>query len=254
MSIIVNDYDWMRNDYFSELTVGNISYPTVEHAFQAMKTLNQDERREIAKSVTVKEARQLGKNCHLRVDWEEDLKVEVMTSLIRQKFNNPTLGEKLARTGHEDIILRGYDNFWGTGRNDDGLNVMGEILEEVRQTTQIIFGVPSLEDKSSDELPPTLVEAILTSADQELAQSCQDLLNEVNNITRFVDRNDFNVNFIVNQTGVSRQIVEEAVSSLKNLIKTRDYLINLLSSKEDSLNKYDDEDEEDDYEDEEDNY
>ena len=58
------------------------SYRTVEHAFQAAKTLDEDERRRIRNEPSAAGAKQRGKHATLREDWET-IKVDVMRELLR---------------------------------------------------------------------------------------------------------------------------------------------------------------------------
>jgi predicted NAD-dependent protein-ADP-ribosyltransferase YbiA (DUF1768 family) len=47
-----DEYEFLSNFYPSPFTVDGIYYPTVEHYFQAMKTLNVEKRKEIAAAST----------------------------------------------------------------------------------------------------------------------------------------------------------------------------------------------------------
>jgi predicted NAD-dependent protein-ADP-ribosyltransferase YbiA (DUF1768 family) len=48
----------------------NITYPTAEHAYQASKTLDVEQRRKIAALATPAEAKAAGRALKLRDDWE----------------------------------------------------------------------------------------------------------------------------------------------------------------------------------------
>ena len=62
-----------------------IIYPSVEHAYQASKTLDKNERLKIANLSTPGRAKRAGQKLEIRPDWEE-VKVPIMESLVRQKF------------------------------------------------------------------------------------------------------------------------------------------------------------------------
>lgn len=106
---------------------------TVEHMYQAMKTLDQDERMEILFAKTPGIAKKLGRICTVRPDWDE-IKVGVMRKALQIKFENPTLREKLLDTG-DAILIEGNnwgDTYWGMC-NGVGKNMLGVLLMEVRQ-------------------------------------------------------------------------------------------------------------------------
>ncbi len=121
-SIIVDDF--------------GIKYPTVEHVFQASKTLNRNERRRIARMKTPAEAKKYGRKVKLRDDWEE-VKVSIMKAFVRQKFsNNPALKKILLNSGNAIIEEQNNwsDTFWGIDeRTGKGENHLGRILMEIRE-------------------------------------------------------------------------------------------------------------------------
>lgn len=110
-----------------------LDYPTVEHAFQAMKTLDHGERREISGQPTPGKAKGRGRNVLLRPDWEI-VKVGVMRTLVTAKFmSNPNLATKLLSTGDAQLIEGNnwHDRFWGVC-DGEGENYLGRILMQVR--------------------------------------------------------------------------------------------------------------------------
>ena len=113
--------------------------PTVEHVFQASKTINTEEQREIACAPTPGKAKQLGRKVALRYDWE-DIKVDVMRQLIMQKFADADLRQQLLNTNDEELIEGNWwhDNFWGDCYCDKcagitGKNILGELLMDERK-------------------------------------------------------------------------------------------------------------------------
>ena len=89
------EFDFLSNFYPSPILVGGDLYPTVEHAFQALKTLDKEERKEIRLASTPGRAKRLGRKCTLRSDWETH-KVSIMDRLIFRKFaSSSELEEKL---------------------------------------------------------------------------------------------------------------------------------------------------------------
>ena len=108
----------------------------MEHAFQAAKTLDEDERRRIRNEPSAAGAKQRGKHATLREDWEQ-IKVGVMRDLLRQKFGTDPLRSRLLKTGKSKLVEGNWwgDRFWGVcegkGENHLGLLLM-EIREELR--------------------------------------------------------------------------------------------------------------------------
>lgn len=93
-------------------------YRSVEHAYQAAKTLVPEE---IAKfrelGLTAAMARRLGYRVTLRPDWE-DVKRPTMQRLVTAKFRHPVLRERLLERG-DLLLVEGntwHDNYWGACR------------------------------------------------------------------------------------------------------------------------------------------
>lgn len=108
-------------------------YPTVEHAYQASKTLDKEERGKIRAAATAAIAKRLGKTVTLRGGWEE-LKLPYMEVLVREKFTrHPELGKRLLATGKEELVEGNWwgDTFWGVSQGK-GENHLGKILMQIR--------------------------------------------------------------------------------------------------------------------------
>ena len=109
-----------------------IVYPTSEHAFQAMKTTNMDERRAVAVCATPGQSKRKGRKVPLRPDWE-DIKIAVMETVVRAKFQqHQDLEERLIQTGNAELIEGNtwQDRFWGVCGT--GENHLGKILMKIR--------------------------------------------------------------------------------------------------------------------------
>ena len=109
-----------------------LRFPSVEHAFQAAKSLDPNVRWQFQYCRSAGEAKQRGKMIKLRPDWEE-VKIQVMTDLIRNKFQSPQLKQRLLDTGYAHIEEGNNhgDRFWGTVKGQ-GQNELGKILMKVR--------------------------------------------------------------------------------------------------------------------------
>lgn len=120
------EYDFLSNFYVERDGV------TTEHLFQSFKTLDKEAQDLIMKAPTPGQAKRLGRQVPLRSDWEE-VKDDVMLMLVRDKFEDPELAEKLLATGEAELIEGNTwgDTYWGVCRGR-GLNKLGRILMQVR--------------------------------------------------------------------------------------------------------------------------
>ena len=113
-------YKEFSNFYPSPIVMGVVTWPTVEHYFQAQKFPG---------------AKKLGRtrSLHFRADWEE-VKEMVMLEALQAKFEqNPDLATILKGTGTALLKEKAaWDNYWGTGKTGNGRNRMGELLMIVR--------------------------------------------------------------------------------------------------------------------------
>jgi ribA/ribD-fused uncharacterized protein len=126
-------YSFLSNFHPSPIIYGGLVYPTVEHAFQAMKTQDHAMRRKISDASGPRVAKTLGRNVELRPDWD-DIKLSVMNLFVTRKFTESTdLGTRLIATGDAELIEGNHwnDTFWGVC-GGVGENHLGKILMEVR--------------------------------------------------------------------------------------------------------------------------
>jgi len=126
-------FEFLSNFYSSTVRFEGVLYPTVEHAYQASKTKDPKIRELIRKNKDPSVAKQLGQGIIFREDWQE-VKLEIMRSLIKEKFENPFLRPKLLATEDAVLILNNKwnDRFWGVCRGS-GENWLGKILMEERE-------------------------------------------------------------------------------------------------------------------------
>ena len=140
INVFDGEFAFLSNFYPSPISDADntITFPTVEHYFQAAKTLNDIEAREIAAAATPGLSKRLGRHCALRPDWE-DIKIDVMRDALRLKFAIPELREKLLATGDEELCegTTWHDRFWGVCTCDrcggHGENHLGQLLMEIRK-------------------------------------------------------------------------------------------------------------------------
>lgn len=112
-----------------------VSWPSVEHYFQAMKFEDAQYREVIRAADHPRKARRLGRSRRkkLRPDWKVVRKV-IMTRAIYTKCRaNPDVAQRLLATGERRLVENNsYDYFWGCGRDRRGYNYFGRILMSVR--------------------------------------------------------------------------------------------------------------------------
>jgi len=122
-------YRWLSNFWPAQVDLDGVIYPSVEHAYQAAKSLDENDEREPFQYGTAGEAKRRGRKLKVRADWEK-VKVPVMRILIAKKFApDTTLATKLVATGDVDIIEGNTwgDTFWGVCRGE-GENNLGKLI------------------------------------------------------------------------------------------------------------------------------
>jgi ribA/ribD-fused uncharacterized protein len=131
---------FLSNFYPARVDFEGLEYPTVEHAYQAAKTVLAEERIQIQSAMSPSEAKRLGRQITIRSDWD-GLKIGIMAELVFSKFfEHPALGELLVGTGTRTIVEENWwgDTFWGTCRGK-GRNELGRILMNVREALRQIY-------------------------------------------------------------------------------------------------------------------
>lgn len=130
---------FLSNFYSSPIELDGVTFPTVEHAFQALKSTDPDRYAEIAAAPTPAAAKKMGRKVTLRPDWDR-VKDTVMADLLALKFKDPALRAKLLATGDE-VLVEGntwHDQYWGdctcwTHAGVMGANTLGRLLMMERQ-------------------------------------------------------------------------------------------------------------------------
>jgi len=131
------DFDFLSNFYPHDIVIDSVSYPTVEHAFQALKTDDEGERNRVRESKSPYLAKRAGRQVTMRDCWNEE-RFDVMTRVLRVKFADPDLAAKLLATGDRPLIEGNTwrDTTWGCvkGKEGDwrGQNRLGIALMLVR--------------------------------------------------------------------------------------------------------------------------
>src|SRR5271170_7502939 len=115
-------YRWLSNFWPARVTLDSMEFGSVEHAYQAAKTLDLEVRAQIAALPKPGQAKSHGRKLEVRDGWN-NMKLAVMEDLLRQKFADAELRQKLLDTG--DTYLEEsnvwQDFFWGVC-DGNGLN------------------------------------------------------------------------------------------------------------------------------------
>lgn len=132
-------YRFLSNFYPILILFEDIVYPSVEHAYQAAKTVDIPIRKEIAALKTAGKAKQRGSTIQKRSDWDE-IKHRIMYTFLCMKFSNPILKRYLLATG-DTLLIEGntwHDNYWGVCEciycraHTTAHNYLGKLLMQVR--------------------------------------------------------------------------------------------------------------------------
>lgn len=133
------EYSFLSNFTYLEkpLCGDGLSFPTVEHFYQAMKTKDKSLRKVISEHPSKGLKKFVRENVTLRDDWD-DIKLSVMEYGLRWKFsdNNPILKRKLLATKGVELVELNYwnDIFFGVClKTGEGENHLGKLLMKIRE-------------------------------------------------------------------------------------------------------------------------
>lgn len=136
------DRYFLSNFYPCVIVYDEREWPSVEHAYQAMKTTNlkiqEFIRQEVKRPGEVKQIMS-DRLIPLRPDWNK-IKFDIMYELLKIKFNDPQLAQRLIDTGTERLIEWNtwHDNTWGVctcprcQTYKPAKNALGRLLMDIR--------------------------------------------------------------------------------------------------------------------------
>lgn len=126
-------YRFLSNFFPVQIEYEGQLYRSVEHAYQAAKSLDSEVRAGIASCSSPGTAKKAGQQMSLRNDWEE-VKLSVMEELLRLKFSHEALKSLLLATDGHDLIEGNWwgDRFWGVCKGS-GQNHLGKLLMKIRE-------------------------------------------------------------------------------------------------------------------------
>ena len=111
---------------------------SVEHKYQAAKTISDEWQEKILNAKSPGEAKRLGRLCPVRGDWDQ-IKLAKMEEFLKWKFSFPQLRKALLETGDRELIEGNTwgDTFWGMVKQEDdsweGQNNLGKLLMKLRE-------------------------------------------------------------------------------------------------------------------------
>jgi len=132
------EFRFLSNFFVAPVEFEGKVYPSSEHLYQALKTLDPEEREQVRLAPTPGASKKMGKTITLRPDWD-DVKDGIMEEIIRLKFTqNPELAEKLLATGDAELIEGNWwgDVYWGICKGE-GLNKLGLLLQALRSSSEL---------------------------------------------------------------------------------------------------------------------
>ena len=128
------EYFFLNNFYETPVEYEGMTYWSAEAAFQAAKCFDPSARKSF-QTMTPEQAKIHGRQVFLRSDWE-DVKVQVMYDVLKNKFSSETIRNKLMSTGSA-ILIEGNnvnDRFRGVDlETGEGENHVGKILMNLRE-------------------------------------------------------------------------------------------------------------------------
>lgn len=135
ISEFTGKYRFLSNFYTCAVMFEGITYPSVENAYQAAKTLDHEDR-VMFTTCSAAQAKKWGSpagRIKIRKGWEE-MKVGVMSYLIKKKFTEYPFWLALLSTGEAHLEEGNFwgDVFWGKYRGE-GENWLGKILMQTRK-------------------------------------------------------------------------------------------------------------------------
>jgi N-glycosidase YbiA len=122
---------FLSNFHPSPMEVEGHTFSNVEAAFQAHK-YPRDEWHKFD-GLTPGQAKRLGRKGTLPPNWDEE-KVNVMSRLLKIKFSDTILKEKLLSTREAELVEGNTwgDTYWGVCAGE-GQNMLGKLLMELRK-------------------------------------------------------------------------------------------------------------------------
>ena len=152
------EYSVLSNFYPVKINYMGVLFPTVEHAYVAAKNPTKQFILSIAALPAEKAgvAKKMGQRTKIRSDWDQ-VKLTIMDTLVRQKFNEGAFQKALLSTHNEQLIEGNWwhDNFWGACncnkcKGVTKYNHLGKILMQIRSelNDKLIYELTRMRDEN----------------------------------------------------------------------------------------------------------
>lgn len=128
---------FLSNFYRTKVVYDGLEYPTAEHAFQAAKCTNSQDKEKIRTTKSSQMAKRLGRKVLLISNWDKN-KNSIMESILRAKFQQLPLKQLLKNTDNRQLIEENkwHDIYWGVCKcskhKSNGQNILGTLLMKIR--------------------------------------------------------------------------------------------------------------------------
>lgn len=170
-------YAFLSNFHRHPLTFEGEQYPTSEHAFNAAKTLDPDERARVQHAPSPAQAKAVGQTVTLRAHWDARERHTAMAGALAAKFTDPGLRTGLLSTG-DALLIEGNthcDQFWGDcvcsrHRQWPGHNHLGRALMALRSQLRRDTGDRWVRVAVTGHRPHLVTPAQATFGQSELAR------------------------------------------------------------------------------------
>lgn len=144
---------WLSNFALVKIVLDGIEYPSTEHAYMSAKCSNPTWKKVCANpTITCGQIKFLGGTVKLVDNWN-DIKLDVMTDCIQQKFVQEPYRTMLIETG--DQFLQEGNNWgdliWGVDiETGEGQNLLGKLIMNVREGINFMDATSLLSNKTND--------------------------------------------------------------------------------------------------------
>ena len=140
----VGQFAFLSNMYGCNVHVNGLDYPSLESAYQSFKELDKTQRLKFTMMNGYQAKKYWQDNpSPKRPDWD-DIKFEIMKTLIKIKFHNPDLRTRLLATGNMELVEMNWwhDRSYGICTcnkcKGQGQNKLGKLLMEARTFYQLL--------------------------------------------------------------------------------------------------------------------
>lgn len=149
----LGDHAFLGSFHPCRVELDGLVYPSAEAAYQACKSGAPLQRRMFTQMLP-SAARRLGHAQSLRPGWA-DVRVDEMRRVLRAKFADPALRDRLLATGEARLVntVTWDEPFWGV-RAGVGENMLGQLLEQLRAELLEQATAPAADTSLGDTTPP----------------------------------------------------------------------------------------------------